>query len=320
MNVPENQVDFVRQYFLIRIWAAPATFASYAILGWFFGLQNAVFPLFITLVVNLFNIVVSYLLVFHYQYEIDGVAWGTVAAQYLGFLLGVGLILYKYRDTIKELIPSEIFEATPLLGFLKVNSDIFIRTVCLTLVFGFFYSQSAKEGAMILAVNVILLQYLNWMSYGVDGFAYATESMVGKYFGAKNNKMARKTISYNFYWGFVLATIYALVYGVWGDNLLYLFTNQADVINSAQPYLWWLILLPFIGTPSYIWDGVFVGLTAAKSMRNSMLLSFVVFAAAFFILSGTLGNHALWAALLLFLGARGLIQWYLYKRYDLNLQ
>ena len=319
LNISEEQRPLVEEYFYIRIWAAPASLASYAILGWFFGMQNAIFPLILTLAVNLTNIIVSWILVREYGMDTAGVAYGTLIAQYVGVLVAVFLFFSRYRSFLAHFSQQAILQRQSLKGFLALNADIFIRTFCLTFAFGFFYSQSASEGTLILAANVILLQFLNWMSYGVDGFAFASESLVGKYAGAGDKSKTMQAIRLSFFWGMALAGLYALVYGIGGMAILELFTNKADVLAAARPFLVWMVIFPLLSTPCYIWDGVFIGLTAAKAMRNSMLLSLAVYLLIYFLLQDTYGNHGLWLALLLFMVARGLFQWALFWRKGVEL-
>lgn len=314
MNMEGEQARLVAQYFYIRIWAAPATLGLYAFMGWFFGMQNAIYPLLLTIVINAVNILLSVVLVQHYGMDVEGVAYGTVAAQYVGLLMAGVLFAYRYGYLLQHFQARAIVEWGKLLGFLRINADIFLRTLCLTAAFGLFYSQSSTQGEMVLAVNTILLQFLNWMSYGVDGFAYASESLVGKYKGAGDPPKTRRAIRLSFVWGMGLALLFSLSYGIWGQPLLRVFTNQPEVLAAAQPYLFWMVLFPILGTPSYIWDGVYIGLTASKAMRNSMLLAFAVFLLVTLSTSG-LGNHGLLLALLIFLVARGgFQQWLFYKR------
>lgn len=319
LNISEEQRPLVEEYFYIRVWAAPATLASYAILGWFFGMQNAIYPLILTLVVNVTNIVVSWILVREYGMETAGVAYGTVAAQYMGLLIATFLFLGRYRKFLDHFSSKALLLWSELKSFLSLNADIFLRTFCLTLAFGFFYSQSSQEGALILAANVILLQFLNWMSYGVDGFAFAAESLVGKYAGAADRPKTSKAIALSFWWGMGLAAGYALIYGVLGDSILQLFTNKTDVLEAARPFLLWMVIFPVLSTPCYIWDGVFIGLTAAKAMRNSMLLAIIVYFAIYYLFQQSYGNHGLWLALLVFMMARGLFQWLLFRQKGLDL-
>jgi len=317
LNVPDSQQGYVGTYFFIRIWAAPATLALYSLLGWFFGMQNAIYPLILTLVINVANMALSYYLVANLGWEVEGVAWGTVASQYIGFFVALGMIRFRYWDIIRQFQKEALLAVEAFSRFLKINSDIFIRTVCLTFAFGFFYSKSAVEGATILAANVILLQYLNWMSYGADGFAYAAESLVGKYAGAKDASSLDRVITKSFIWGMGLAVLFSLAYGMGGNALLSVFTDQADVIDAAQPYLLWMVVLPLIGLACYIWDGIYIGLTASRAMRDTMLISLAIYLIAYYSLSPTFGNHGLWGALLIFLGARGLVQWVYFRRLNL---
>ena len=319
MNVSAEQQPLVAEYFYIRVWAAPATLGLFAFMGWFFGMQNAIYPLILTILINAVNIVLSVLLVHYYGMDVDGVAYGTLIAQYTGLLAAIGLFFYKYRYLLSEFSRKAILEWQKLRQFLSINADIFVRTLFLTGAFGFFYSQSSVEGEMMLAVNTILLQFLNWMSYGVDGFAYASESLVGKYKGAKSDTKTRQAINYSFAWGMGLAVLFSLGYWFLGKELLYIFTNQEDVIAATMPFLFWMVLMPVFSTPCYIWDGIYIGLTASKSMRNSMLLAFAIFLAAFF-LSRPWGNHGLWLAMLVFMVARGMFQHLLYWRKGIALR
>lgn len=325
MNVAQNQYELVATYFYIRIWAAPASLVLVVMMGWFFGMQNAIYPLILTLIINITNILASYILVHYYHLGVAGVAYGTVIAQYLGVASALLLFLYKYKYLFSSFEQSVLLASQEFLGFLRINSDIFLRTFCLTIVFGFFYSQSAAAGAEILAVNTILMQFLNWMSFGVDGFAYAAESLVGKYTGANQPKTTRKMIQLSMYWGMGLAVCFSLMYGFWGINLVHLFTDQVAIVEAASPYLWWMVLLPIIGTPCYIWDGIFVGLTAVKAMRNSMLVALAAYLVCYLTLSyfytdPSLLSNVLWLSLLTFLAVRGLVQWWLFKQTGLDLK
>ena len=314
MNISEAQYSLVEEYFYIRIWAAPATLGLFAMMGWFFGMQNAIFPLIITVFVNVVNIILSYILVKIYDWDVAGVAWGTVIAQYAGIILAFILFQQKYKSYLQHFSQKAMLEVQALQQYLTINRDIFIRTFCLTFAFGFFYSQSSSAGEMVLAANVILLQYLNWMSYGVDGFAFASESLVGKYEGAKDKRNVKKAIRLSFVWGMALAVGFSLTYWIFGENLLYVFTDETDVIAASLPFLFWMIVFPVISTPCYIWDGIYIGLTASKAMRDTMILALVVYVGAYFFLENDYGNDGLWAALLIFMGARGVFQWVYYER------
>ncbi len=277
-------------------------------------MQNAIYPLLLTILINIINISSSYYFVHYLDWGIAGVAYGTVIAQYVGLFVAIILFLYKYRSLLQHFHPRNLLEWQVLSRFLNVNKDIFIRTLSLSLAFAFFYSQSSSIGELTLAANTVLLQFLNWMSFGVDGFAYAAESLVGKYKGAEDQAKTKKAIVLSFLWGMALALLYSLVYMFTGHQLLALFTNQLDVIQIAKTYLIWVIVLPLLGTPCYIWDGIFVGLTATKAMRNSMLLAAACYFIVYYFGIAPWGNHALWLALMSFLIARAIFQTILYMR------
>ena len=309
MNLEGEAKSLTAQYFYIRMWAAPATLGLYAILGWFFGMQNAIYPLILTILINVTNMIASYLFIMHWGMEIDGVAWGTVIAQYVGFLTGLFLLFYKYPDYLRLLKIKMLLEITSLTSFFQINRDLFFRTLALTLAFGFFYSRSAAEGELLLAVNVILLQYLNWMSYGIDGFAYAAESLVGKYSGARKLGQLEQIIQLSFLWGGALAIFFSIVYFVFGNQLLAIFTNQASVIAAAQPYLWWMIFFPLVSFACYIWDGIFIGLTASAAMRNAMVVSLIFYLGMHYGFSFWWGVNGMWAAFLGFMMLRAVFLW-----------
>ena len=313
LSVAPDQQPLVAEYFRIRVWAAPATLLLYVFMGWFFGAQNAIYPLVLTVVGNVINMVVSYLLVYRWEWGVAGVAYGTLVAQYAALLLALALWGYRYGARYRaELRWRALLVRAELLAFLRLNGDIFLRTVCLTLTFGMFYRYSSQGGALVLAVNTILLQFINWMSYGIDGFAYASESLVGKYTGAADRVRTLRAVRLSFRWGGVLAVLFAAAYALFPYTLLRLFTNQADVIAAAGPYLPWLIAFPLLGCASYIWDGVYIGLTASRAMRNSMLVAFGLFLLVFFA-TRQWGNHGLWLALTVFVVTRGGVQWWLWR-------
>ncbi|GLR16728.1 MATE family efflux transporter [Portibacter lacus] len=320
MNVPADQQSFVNDYFFTRIWAAPASLGLYALLGWYFGMQNAKIPLLITVVINLTNIILSYYLVKIQGYGIRGVALGTVIAQYLGFFLALFIIAWQYRIYV-ERIPLKLLIAKEKIGrFLNINRDIFLRTICLTFAFAFLYSQAALEGELFLAANVILLQFMNWMSYAIDGFAYAAESLVGKFHGASDERNTKKSIRYLFSWGLGFAILFTIVFWGLGDHIIRLFSNQADVIEKTKSMIVWVILLPIVSFACYIWDGIFIGLTASQSMRNAMVISILIYLGSYFGMEYFFGIKDIWLAMLIFMGARGLIQTLFYAKHGLALK
>jgi len=316
MQVLASQTEMVTEYYYIRLLAAPATLCIYVFTGWFLGMQNAWYPLYITIVVNLINILVSYYCVTFLGLEVKGVAIGTVFAQYSGLILIMFLIKYKYAFLLHGYKLKVLATWSELSKFLRINRDIFIRTVCLTIAFAYFYRSSSSQGETILAINLILLQFLNWMSYGIDGVAYASEALVGKYKGAQNWKNLKEVILKVIIWGGVFAALYSLVYWVFRIPLIRIFTNDNLLAQSAEEYVFWMAILPLFAFLSYVWDGIYIGLTASKSMRNLMLISLVIYLLSYQVFKQYFPlNHSLWIALLFFLLSRGLLQsiWYSMK-------
>lgn len=314
LDISDQHYNISKKYFIIRMLSGPATLCLMVMLGFYFGMQNAFIPLLVTITINVINIVLSIILVVWLKMEETGVALGTTIAQYVGLLAG-GIILYlKYPFLKSHLHIKEIFNKLEMKRFLHLNKDIFIRTLCLTSVFAFFYRQSSGAGEFVLATSVILLQFLNWMSYGVDGFAHSAESLTGKYYGRADIQNLYKSIRYSFLWGGLLASGYSLIYYIGGRDLVQLFTSDNAAVDESMKYFFWVVILPIAGFGSYIWDGIFVGLTASKSMRNSMVLSFIAFITAFLLSRSLPGIHGLWLSLMVFLMMRGLVQTWLFLR------
>jgi MATE family multidrug resistance protein len=312
----ETVKNLATQYFYIRIYAAPATLGLYVFQGWFLGMQNARYPMVLTIFVNLLNIVFNVVFVLQMGMKADGVALGTVCAQYLGLALALGMVFYKYRAFIFLIDRGQIFRLAAIKRFFAINVDIFIRTVCLVFTFAFFTSASAAFDSLTLAANQILLQYISLMSYAVDGFAFAAESLVGRYVGARDSARLRKSVRYLFYWGVGFGAVFALVYSAAGRTLLRIFTDQAEIIQAASPFVWWAVAISLAGSVAYMWDGVYIGATVTPSMRNMMLISTVaIFLPAYYLTVPAMGNHGLWLALLLFMIARGISLGLLAKRH-----
>lgn len=315
LSGPVEVEEAAQRYFYIRIWAAPATIGLYVFTGWFLGMQNAVYAMWIAIVVNLSNALLSIFFVEYLGFQVEGVALGTVAAQYLGLFLAVGLWRYKYRQLLQDLpidTRAALTEPRALKRFWALNRDIFIRTFALIFGMSFFTDRSAAAGERILAINTVLLQFVTWMAYAIDGFAFAAESLVGEYAGAKNRKGLRRALRYIWAWAMGAAVLISVLYAAFGETFLFLFVSEdkADLVAQAKPYLWWVILMPIVATPCYIWDGVFIGLTASVAMRNTMLMALAMYLLAYWIMIPGLGwgNHALWGCLTLFMAARGIWQ------------
>jgi MATE family multidrug resistance protein len=305
----ERMEQLAYQYFRIRIWAAPATLGLYAIKGWFIGMQNAKIPMFIAIAINIFNIGFSLLFVLGLNMDIEGVALGTVFAQYGGLILSIIFWMIYYRRFLQYANIKESLKLSEMKRFFHVNADIFVRSLCLVGVFTYIPIAGAKMGDTILAVNTLLMQFFTLFSYIMDGFAYAAEALTGRYIGAKDKHSLRSSIRLIFRWGLGLSVLFVILYAFWGENLLWVFTSDAPTIQHAHLYYWWVLMVPLSGYAAFLWDGIFIGATASKTMRNAMLISTVIFFVVYFAFASYLGNNALWLALIVFLLARGILQW-----------
>jgi MATE family multidrug resistance protein len=295
-----------RQYFYIRIWAAPATIGLYALTGWFIGMQNTRFPMIITIFVNLLNIGFNFLFVLGYDMKSDGVALGTVLAQYSGLILAVALYWRYYRKLNKFWSLEGMMETKAFKLFLHVNKDILIRTLFLIFAFTFFTAVSARAGDDFLAINTLLLQYFMFFSYLIDGFAYAAEALVGRYTGATSQTQLRKVIRRLFFWGAATSIPFSLTYLAGGEFILGLLTNNERLMALASDFMIYVYLIPIITFPAFLLDGIYIGATASVGMRNTMILSTLVFyLPVYYLLIGPLGNHGLWLAFLSFMIGRG---------------
>ncbi len=311
----QQVTSLARQYFYIRIYAAPATLALYSFYGWFLGMQNARIPMTIAIVVNSMNIGLNFLFVYAFHMHSNGVALASVLAQYTGLLLAIWFLLKKYKMYARRIALKILLKKEGLVVFFKVNGDIFIRTLLLIFVLTFFTAVSARINNKILAVNTLLFQFFFFFSYFADGFAFAGEALAGKAKGSGNIHLLRKTVNRLFIWGLGIALLTSLIYLVGLKYFMYILTDNTAIIHLAKEYAWWVVLLPLTGIAAFIWDGIYVGVTAAKAMRNTMILSTLfIFLPAFYLLFPLLGNHGLWLALQLFMISRGLSMWLLARK------
>ncbi len=298
--------EFTKVYYDIRILTAPAVLALYGLNGWFLGMQNAKYPMIITIALNLLNIIFNIMFIYGFGMHVDGVAYGTLISTYLALGLALVLFLKRYRRYLSYYLKHEVFNKTELIKYFSVNRDIFIRTLCLIFTFSFFTAVSAKQGDLILAANTILLQLWFIASYGIDGFAYAAESLVGKFKGSGNQKALRSAIFYSLGWGLILGLTGTIIYFISGNQILHVFTNNIEVIELAQTVLFWTIIAPFVSSICYVLDGVFIGATETKPMRNTMLAAtFLIFLPVYYVGTIYFGVHGLWLAMVLFMISRG---------------
>jgi MATE family multidrug resistance protein len=313
MNVEAGYAGEAQRYFDLRIWTAPAVLMLYALSGWYFGMQNAVIPLLVTLCINGVNIALSYYFVMGLGMGIEGAAYGTIIAQYAGLLVALAFLL-KYRGSLHRYGLSAIMQRSELGRFFHVNRDIFIRTTALTFTFAFFYAQAARASEQTLTVMILLMQFVVWFSYSLDGFANAAESLVGRYYGAKDWESFRRVIRLLFAWGFGFSLLYMLAYGLFREALLRLYTDQDAIIGAALPFMPYVIAVPLLSFAAFIWDGVFIGMTAVKALRNAILFAVLLFLGLFYLTRTIDPAYALWIDFMLFFLFRGVLQTWMYFR------
>ena len=301
----EEVMQLALLYFYIRIWAAPATLGLYVLKGWFIGMQNSQTPMWIAIVMNIINIIFSLLFVIVWKMGIQGVALGTVMAQYSGLLIAIALWFKQYGYLRSRIDIRSSLHFNEMKRFFKVNGDIFLRTLCLVAVFTFIPAISAHMGDKILAANTLLMQLFTLFSYIMDGFAYAGESLVGRYTGAQDEPMLRKSVRYLLRWGMMLTLLFTVIYYFWGEYILAILTNDRTVIAEAMSYMAWSLIVPVAGFSAFLFDGIYIGATASKSMRNIMFVATAGFFIVYYLLAPTLGNNGLWIAFLIFLTLRG---------------
>ena len=302
-------------YFRILIWGAPAVLCLSGINGWFIGMQNATFPLLIAVVQNLINIAVSCALVFGLGWRLEGVATGTLVAQYAGLLLALCLIL-RFRPLPKRTALRSALGKSSLLDttFLRMNRDIFLRTLCLLAVTTYFTFAGARQGELTLAANALLMQFFMLFSYFMDGFAYAGEALCGKAFGAMRAEEFKRTVRQLFLWGIALAGITSVLYYTAGTRLLMLLTDEAGVIRCATAYLPFVALIPIVSFAAFLLDGIFIGIAFTSGMLRALTIASLAFFLLHLLLAPHWGNAALWASFLVYLAARGIVQAWELKR------
>ena len=301
-------------YFRICIWGAPAVLGLYSISGWCIGMQNSRYPMYIAITQNIVNILVSLVLVYAFHMKIEGVAIGTLVAQYSGLLMAIGL----WTSHFKRLLPYVQFHTLIAKGairrFFQVNRDIFLRTLCLVSVTMFFTKAGASQGEVVLAVNTLLMHFFTFFSYIMDGFAYAGEALAGKHIGANDRPALQQMIRQLFVWGIGLSLAFTIVYGIGGEAFLGLLTDQKSVIAASSAYFYWVLAIPLAGFAAFLYDGIFIGATATNLMLRAMIVASVAFFGIYYGCRETIGNHALWLAFITYLALRGVMQGYLGRK------
>jgi MATE family multidrug resistance protein len=295
------------EYFHIRIFSAPATLLIYVFMGYYLAIQQPNKVLMIMLVNQVGNMFLDYIFVMHFHWGIAGVAYGSVISEYAAVCLGLYFLInsgYQFPNFTK--IKQWMVLNTEFKAFFVLNRDIFIRTLCLMIVFVLITKGSARLGDLSLAGNAVLLNFFYLMSYALDGFAHAVESLCGQAYGARNKKLFQQILRQTFILSLIIALFSSFIYIIWGDNIVSLLTSIQEVQNYASQYIIWLAIIPIIAMPSFVYDGLFIATTEAKIMRNSMLLATFFCYIPLWYLLRDYGNHGIWLAFLGFFVIRSI--------------
>ena len=288
--------SMARDYFFIRIWAAPATLSLFSFKGWFIGMQNTVSPMVTDIIVNSSNILLSIIFAIPMKMGIAGVALGTVAAQYIGILSAVILMNRYYKKLFKYINLKGSLKLKEMKDFFVLNGNLFLRSASLLLVYTGFTALSAKYGDQLLAVSTIMMKLMLLYSYLVDGFAYAGEAITGRYVGAKDLFSLKKAVKLLFLWTFIIAAISTLAYVLAGEPIFRLLTNNDEVIAASAEFMPWLLIVPVISCVAFMWDGIYIGATAASAIRDTMIASAAAFFLTYYATEWIIGIQALYVA------------------------
>lgn len=312
--------EMTREYFYARIWAVPAGILLFGFNGWFTGMQNAVIPMATAIAVNLIHIGCSFAFAFGLNMGIVGIAYASVLAQYTGVGLSVALLMGRYRGMLTKIDWRRVLAIEPLKEFFRINRDIMLRTLCNVAVYTFFTGISARMGDKnLLAINTLLMQLFTLFSYMADGFAYAAEALTGRFIGARDPKMLRLCINRSILWSTVIALLFVGCYLIGWRDLLSLFVdneagNAEELIDLAGNYIGWIIMIPFFCAVPFALDGIMIGATESRVMRNAMFIASAAFFTLHFSLYPLIGNNALWAAFTLYMLLRGASQYFMTDR------
>ncbi len=304
------------EYFFIRIWGAPATLMNFALLGWFIGVQNTRAALYHQLCLNGVNIVLDLLFVLGFGWGVEGVAAATAIADLVAVMFGLALARPLLARVGGRFDRRRILDGTRLRRTMALNLDIFIRTICLVFAFAYFTARGAAFGDVVLAANAVLLNFQTFMAHALDGFAHAAEALGGRAIGARDRGEFRLAVRGSFKWALSVAVFFALLYLAAGGAIVDALTSIDGVRETARDYLVWSIFMPLVAVFPFVLDGIFLGATAGRMMRNAMIVSVAVYLVACFGLVPLFGNHGLWAALTIFMGMRGVTLGMRYRRLE----
>ena len=312
--------EMVADYFFARIWAVPAGVMLFGLNGWLTGMQNAIIPMIVAIAVNVIHIACSVWFAFGFDLGIIGIAYASVAAQWSGVTVTLIITWLHYRRRFTAISWREVMDLAAMRKFFVINRDIIVRTLCIVAAYTFFTAASARmDDPVMLAVNTILLQLFTLFSYMNDGFAYAAEALTGRFIGARDPRSLRRCVRRCMAWCMAVAILYVGLYVGWWQDLLHMFINDttaddALIVEYAGRYIGWIIAIPLVAAMPFIMDGVMVGATQSRIMRDSMLLATAAYFLIFYTLHPLIGNNALWLAFTSFMLLRGIFEFFMSHR------
>jgi len=295
-------------YFSIVVWGAPAVLVTMSIKGWLLGMQDSRSPMVISIGVNVLNVIISLVAVYVFNMGFKGIALGTLASVWMGVIYACWCVKKKFGKIARSLHLKSAFNFKGSGRFFKVSSDIFVRCIFMLVVNLFFIRAGAQSGDIILAVNTMMQQLFHLYSYFMDGIAFAGEAVVGKYYGARNYTLMHRCVRWLFVWSTATTLIFVIAYMLFPHAIFTLFTSQSQVVDAAMDYHWWCSLVPIVSMAAFVWDGVFIGVTASRGMLTAVATACAVFFLLYFTLPASLGNHALWISFMAFLATRSAVQ------------
>lgn len=315
-----NGGEMVADYFYARVWAVPAGVMLFGLNGWLTGMQNAIIPMVVAIIVNVIHIVCSLWFAFPLGMGIVGIAYASVVAQWTGVAITAAITWWHYGRGLVRIAWSEVWDVGAMREFFSINRDIIIRTLCIVASYTFFTAASARmDDPTILAVNTILLELFTLFSYMSDGFAFAAEALTGRFIGSRDGRSLRDCVRKCMVWCAVICVLYVGLYVGWWRELLGLFVedgaeNTAQIMEYAGRYIGWIVVIPVAASWPFMMDGIMVGATQSRIMRNSMLWATAAYFLLFFTLEPLIGNDALWLAFTSYMFLRGVFQYFMSER------
>lgn len=297
-------------YLRVAYWGAPAALLLYVYNAWFIGMQNTIIPMLVTIISNILNIVFSFGFVYFGDMGVEGIALGTVVAQYSSVAILLITALTKYSSVFRGWCWQDLRSAPEFFSYVHIAKYLILRTLMLGSINLFFIKAGSSYGAVTVGANTLLMQLFLTFSYFMDGFAYAGEALTGRYYGAKDGDALRRMLRALFRIGLIIAPLIALIYYVGGAEFLSLLSDKEAIVQHALSAQVWVIIIPIVSFMAFLWDGVFVGLTTSKPMMQAVSLAWLIFFAVYFVAAPWIGEMALWLSFVCYLGTRSLFSLY----------